>query len=313
MAQNLLLSFNIVVPIFLLLSIGYILKRLKMLDRHTQDVMNNISFKAFFSVLLFNSIYKTDLKSSFNPKLLAFAVVAVVLIFIFLCFVIPLIEKDKSKRGVLIQGIFRSNFVIFGLPISIALCGEQNAGATSILIAVIVPLYNALSIVALELNRGHKFKISTLIKGIVTNPLIIGGVLGVAALLLNLRFPTPIESVIGDIAKIATPLALILLGASFEFSDIKANIKQIIIGVTGKLIIIPLAILPIAVLMGFRGVELVALTVMLCAPVAVSSYNMAGQLGGDSVLAGQLVVFDSSFSIITMFFWIFSFKSLGLF
>lgn len=313
MLDNLLVSINVVSPIFFLLALGYILKRVKMLDKHTQDVMNNIAFKVLFSVLLFNSIYKTDLEKSFNPMLLLFAVVTVVLIFLFLCFVIPLIEKEPQKRGVLIQGIFRSNFVIFGLPISIALCGEQNAGATSILIAVIVPLYNALSIIALEINRGQKLNLLKLLKGIITNPLVIGGIAGIIGLLIKLRLPTPIESVVNDVAKLATPLALILLGASFEFSDIKANLRQIIIGVTGKLIIIPIIAIPIAIMLGFRDVELVALTVMLCAPVAVSSYTMAGQMDGDSVLAGQLVVFDSCFSIITMFLWVFTLKTMQMF
>lgn len=313
--ENALISFNVVAPIFLLLLLGYFIKRLHMLDTHTEEVMNKISFQVFFSVLLFNSIYKTDLKSSFRPKLLLFAVAAVLLLFVLLCLIVPLIEKQPAKRGVLIQGIFRSNFVIFGLPICISLCGEESIGATSILIAVIVPIYNALSIVALEMHRGNGAKLSIvkILKGIFTNPLVLGGIAGIIALLLQIRLPTAVESVVNDVAKIATPLALILLGASFQFSDIKGNLKQITIGVLGKLVVVPLVIIPIAILFGFRGAELVAIVVMIAAPVAVSTYTMARQLEGDSVLAGQLVVFDSIGAILTMFLWIFSLKSFGLF
>ncbi|MEG0691778.1 MAG: AEC family transporter [Oscillospiraceae bacterium] len=311
--ENLLLSFNVISPIFFMMAVGYIIKRFKILDEHTLNGMNNIAFKVFFPIMLFNSIYKTDLKDALNPSLIGFAVVVVVCIFLILCFIVPLIEKDSKKRGVLIQGIFRSNFVIFGLPIAISLCGPENIGATSLLIAVIVPLYNALSIVALELHRNSKIQIKTVIKGILTNPLVIGGFVGILALLIHLRLPTSLDTAVGDIAKITTPLSLILLGGSFNFSDIQGNKKQILIGVIGKLIIMPLIFIPICILVGFRGVQLIPLVVMIGAPPAVSTFTMAGQMDADQTLAGQLVVFGSIGSILTMFLWIFTLKTMGLF
>ena len=311
--ENLQLSFQVISPIFFMMVLGYTIKRLKLLDDHTLTGMNTIAFRVFFPILLFNSIYKTDLKDAFNPKLLGFAVLMVVTIFILLCIVIPLIEKESKKRGVLIQGIFRSNFVIFGLPIAIALCGADNIGTTSLLIAVIVPLYNALSIVGLELHRNSKIQLMPILKGVVKNPLVIGGFFGVIALLINLSLPTVLDTAVSDIAKITTPLSLILLGGSFNFKEVKGNVKQIAFGVIGKLIIIPIIFIPICILLGFRGVELVPLVVMLGAPPAVSSFTMAGEMDGDQTLAGQLVVFASIGSIITMFLWIFTLKSLGLF
>ncbi|MFZ2538802.1 MAG: AEC family transporter [Oscillospiraceae bacterium] len=311
--DNLLLSFNVISPIFFMMAIGYTIKRLKILDDHTLNGMNNIAFKVFFPILLFNSIYKTNLEDSLNPKLIGFGVLIVVIIFLLLCLVVPFIEKDSKKRGVLIQGIFRSNFVIFGLPIAIALCGADNIGATSLLVAVIVPLYNALSIVALEIHRNSKIRVKTILKGVITNPLVIGGIVGIIALLINLTLPTALDNAVNDISKITTPLSLILLGGSFNFSDIKGNKKQILIGVIGKLIIIPLIFIPICVLAGFRGVQLIPLVVMIAAPAAVSTFTMAGQMDADQTLAGQLVVFGSLSSIITMFLWIFSLKTMGLF
>ena len=311
--DNLLLSFNVISPIFLLMALGYLLTRFKKLSSHTLDQMNDISFKVFFPLLLLNSIYKIDVQGSFSLKLVGWAVGSVLLIFVFLLLVIPLIEKDNRKRGVLVQGIFRSNFVIFGLPISVALCGESNIGPTSILIAIIVPLYNAFSIVALEIFRGEKIRIGKILKGVATNPFVIAAALGVAAFLLRLRFPASVESFIGDCAKIATPLALILLGASFRFDDIRPNLRQILIGVLGKLVLMPMVFIPLYVMAGFRDVELVALVVMIGAPTAVSTFTMAGKMDADQTLAGQLVVFDSLGSILTMFLWIFSLKQLGMF
>lgn len=311
--ENLIISINVISPIFFMLALGYFIKKINLIDEKTKSVMDKICFQVFLPILLFNSIYKTDLESAFEPKLVAFAVISLIILFLILCLVIPVIEKEPKKRGVLIQGIFRSNFVIFGLPISIALCGEENIGAVSILIAIIVPLYNALSIVALEFNRGQKINAAKIVKSVVRNPLIIGGFIGVAALLLHLHLPAAISQTLSSISGIATPLALIMLGASFDFSKLKGNLKQILIGVLGKLVIVPLIYIPISVAFGFRGASLAALVVMIGAPTAVSTYTMAGQMDADQTLAGQLVVFDSIGSIITMFIWIFSLKQLGLF
>ena len=311
--DNLLISFNVISPIFLLLALGYFLKRGGWLDGHTLDRMNDVSFKVFFPLLLFNSIYKTDVQGAFSPKLILFGVGSVLLVFLALFLIVPLIEKDNRKRGVLIQGIFRSNFVIFGLPISIALCGEGNIGPTSILIAIIVPLYNALSIVALEIYRGEKLCIKNILLGLVRNPFIIGGVAGILAFLVHLRLPEFLDGTISSVSSIATPLALILLGASFSFGDIRENRRQILIGVLGKLVVIPLIFIPIFVLAGFRGVELAALVVMIGAPTAVSTYTMAAKMDADDKLAAQLVVFDSIGSIGTMFLWIFLLKQLSMF
>lgn len=311
--ENLLLSFNVISPIFFMMALGYAIKRLGILDDHTLNGMNNICFKIFFPIMLFNSIYKTDLAEALDFKLIGFGVLVVVVIFLLLCLAVPCIEKDSKKRGVLIQGIFRSNFVIFGLPIATALCGAENLGATSLLIAVIVPLYNALSIVALEIHRNSKIRVLSVVKGILTNPLVLGGIAGVLALLIHLSLPTSLGTAVNDIAKITTPLALILLGASFRFSDIKENRKQITIGVMAKLVIMPLIFIPICILVGFRGVQLIPLMVMLGAPPAVSTFTMAGQMDADQTLAGQLVVFGSIGSILTMFLWIFTLKTMGLF
>lgn len=311
--DNLLLSFNVISPIFLMMVLGYGIKRSGLMGSRTLDQMNDICFKVFFPLLLFNSIYKTDVEGAFLPGLLLFGVGSVLLIFLLLLVVVPLIEKDNRRRGVLVQGIFRSNFVIFGLPISIALCGGENIGPTSILIAVIVPLYNALSILALEIFRGEKIRVKKILFGVITNPFVIAGVLGIAAFLLEIRFPTAIDSTISSLSNIATPLALILLGASFRFGDVRPNLRPILIGVLGKLILVPLIFIPIYVLAGFRGVELVALVVMIGAPTAVSTFTMAGKMDADQTLAGQLVVFDSLGSILTMFLWIFLLKQMGLF
>lgn len=310
--ENLILSFNIVLPIFLILSLGYILKKLKILDELTTKNMNSINFKVFLPLLLFYNVYKTDLSVVFNPKLLIFSIISVILVFLLLFIIIPLLEKDNRKRGVIIQGIFRSNFVIFGVPVCEALFGQNATGVASMLIAVVVPLFNFLAVICLEIYRGGNINFKKIIKGIITNPLIIASIIGLFFIYFKIKLPTPIEKTINDISKIATPLAFILLGSSFTFSAFSVYIKQLSITILGKLIIVPGIVLYIAALLGFRNIELTCLLSVFASPTAVSSYTMAEQMDGDSILAGQIVVLTSIISIITVFLWIFILKQFHL-
>lgn len=306
--ENLILSLNVVLPLFITMSLGYFLKYLNMFDNNTLDTMNNITFKSFLPMLLFYNIYKTDLQGVFNLKLMIFSATCVIALYLILYLIVPLIEKDNKKRGALLQGLFRSNFVIFGLPITESLFGSEKVGVAALLIAVIVPLFNILSVLALETFRGSKPDFRKISIGIIKNPLIIASCLGILTLLLKIKIPTAIEKTISDVSKIATPLSLILLGASFKFDNIKKYIKQTTIAVVGKTILTPCIILPICIMFGYRGVELSTLMIIFAAPTAISSFTMAQQMDSDSDLAGQIVVFTSAFCVVTVFMWIFILK-----
>ena len=306
--ENLILSLNVVLPLFITMSLGYFLKYLNMFDNNTLDTMNNITFKSFLPMLLFYNIYKTDLQGVFNLKLMIFSATCVIALYLILYLIVPLIEKDNKKRGALLQGLFRSNFVIFGLPITESLFGSEKVGVAALLIAVIVPLFNILSVIALETFRGGKPDFRKISIGIIKNPLIIASCLGILTLLLKIKIPTAIEKTISDVSKIATPLSLILLGASFKFDNIKKYIKQTTIAVVGKTILTPCIILPICIMFGYRGVELSTLMIIFAAPTAISSFTMAQQMDSDSDLAGQIVVFTSAFCVVTVFMWIFVLK-----
>lgn len=180
------------------------------------------------------------------------------------------------------------------------------------MIGIVVPLFNFLAVVSLETFRGGNLSVKKIIHGIVTNPLIIGAFLGLLLLIFNIKLPVFIVSTIRDISKMATPLSLTLLGASFSFSNIKKYLKETIIVVLGKLVISPLIFIAIAYYCGFRDVALLSLMIMFASPTAISSFQMAIQMDGDSELAGQIVVFTSAFSIVTVFAWIFALKQFAL-
>ena len=281
--ESLLISLEIVLPLFLLMALGYVIKLTGMMNETSVKQVNKVIFKIFLPLLVFCNIYNTELAESFNSQLLLYAVAGVLIQFVLsLCLAI-LLEKDNSRRGVMLQGMFRSNFVLFGIPIS----------------------------TSLEMFNGKRPNVGKILLGIVTNPLIIGSVLGVLFVLFQIPIPTSIYDTITDISSIATPLAFIILGASFSFGDVGKYIKEVLLVLGAKLLVFPALFLGIALLLGFRDAPLAVLLTVFGAPIAVSSFTMAQQMGGDDKLAGQLVVFSSIFSIGTMFLLIFLLKELA--
>ena len=312
MKENLLVALEVVLPLFFCMALGYGLRQIRMVDESSLVVMNRLCFKVFLPILLFRNIYTTDLKEALDGKLIAFALVALVIWFLLLMCIIPRIEKENPKRGVMIQGMFRSNYALFGLPVATTLCGEGHIGATSLLLGIVIPFYNVLAVIALEIFRGGKPNYRKILLGIVKNPLIIASVLGLIVYLLKIQLPKPVDKTVLDLSRVATPLSLVVLGGYFTFRSVVAYRKQLTIGVLGKLVLSPLVMLPFAVQMGFRGVAMVALMIMFGAPTAVSSFTMAQEMDGDGDLAAQQVIFTTFFSILTIFILVFILKTLQL-
>ena len=310
--DNLILSFNVVLPIFLCILLGYFLRRIHMVDTPSLNVMNKLCFKVFLPIYLFNNIATTNLAAAFNGKLLATAYLGVTAQFILLMLLIPRLEKDNPRRGVLIQAMFRSNFALFGLPLALSLCGTEKVGPTSILVGFTVPLFNILAVVSLESFRGGKPSIKKMAKGIATNPLIIASLLGIAFNLLDFTLPSAVQKSVNDLGGVATPLSLVALGGSFTVSKVKEYKKQLTIGVLGRLVFSPLIMVSAGILLGFRNELLIPLLIMSGAPTAVSSFPMAQQMDGDGELAAGLVVFTSGLAILSMLLWIFVLKQIGM-
>lgn len=311
--ENLMISANAVLPMCLVMALGYGTRRLGWLRREEISTINKIAFRIFLPCLLYYNIYCSDLSGSFDPLLMAYAVGGVLLTFGLALGYTLLTEKLPERRGVLIQGMFRSNYVIMGIPVATALLGADQLGTVSILIAVIVPLFNMLAVVVLEVFRGQKPKPLHILGQIAKNPLVIGSVLGILTLAAGIRLPHILERTIQNVSAIASPLQLFLLGAFFQFSGLKTYRRELVTVSIAKLIVSPGLFLGLGALLGFRGVAFVSLIGIFASPTAVNSFTMAQQMGGDAELAGDIVVTTSAASILTLFLWIFLFKFLGMF
>ena len=308
-----MISANAVLPMCLVMALGYGTRRLGWIRREEISAINKIAFRIFLPCLLYYNVYCSDLSGSFDPLLMAYAVGGVLLTFGLSLGYTLLTEKLPERRSVMIQGMFRSNYVIMGIPVATALLGADQLGTVSILIAVVVPLFNMLSVVVLEVFRGQKPKPLHILGQIAKNPLVIGSVLGILTLAAGIRLPHILEQTIQNISAIASPLQLFLLGAFFQFSGLKTYRRELVTVSAAKLIVAPGLFLGLGALLGFQGVAFVSLIGVFASPTAVNSFTMAQQMGGDAELAGDIVVTTSAVSIPTMFLWIFLFKSLGVF
>lgn len=307
------LSLKVITPVFILIGVGYLLRRLKLFDKDVLKKLIGLTFKVFLSTMIFNNLYHTTIEQALNLPVMLFAAGYVLSIFLICMFLVPKIEKSNPKRGSLVQGIFRSNNLMLGIPIITALCGPENVGLMTMVIAIVVPMYNALSVVALEIFSENKVHPKTIALGIIKNPFVAASILGIIAMVTGLKLPYVIEKPMGDISGVAIPLALILLGGYIDFRSVKGSIRNIVIGVTGRLVIVPAVFLGLAILLEFKGAELITLMGTICAPTATASFIMAQQMGGDADLAAHLVVFSTLFSAGTLFIWIFVLKQFAFF
>lgn len=314
MFDNFIVAVSAVVPVFCLMAIGAFVKFQQWLTDEELNHMNRMVFRVFFCCMMFYSIYTTELATSFRPKLILFGACGVLIVFTLLMIFIPRIEPDNRRRGVLVQAIFRSNFVLMGVPIVANIFGDANIAVSTMMIAVIVPIYNILAVFALETFRGGKFLLVPILKGIFKNPMILGAIAGATLLILGVEVPKPILKPIGQISAATTPVALIILGASFKLGSTQEHSNQLIGALFGRLILVPaVMLLTAAYVFDFRGIEFVTLIAIFASPCAVVSFAMAQQMGGDADLAGNCVVFTSALSCFTIFCWILLFKTLGIF
>lgn len=311
--ENLVVAIEAVIPMFCLMFIGVLVHKYRLLSDVELVHLNRMVFRVFFSIMMFYNLYTTNLGTTFRPRLVLFAIGALAVVYVVTFAVVCLTEAKPRRRGAMIQAIYRSNFVLMGVPLVANIFGDDKIAVTTMMIAIVVPIYNVLGVFTLETFRGGKFNLGHILLGVLKNPMILGAIVGAAFLLLGIPVPKPILKPLAQISAATTPLALIVLGASFRLGSTQAHLPQLVACIVSRLFIVPAVVLGTAVWLGFRGIEFVTLISIFCTPCAVAGYAMAQQMDSDADLAGNCVVFTSGLSCITIFGWILFFKSMGIF
>jgi len=313
--SNFLFSVNVTIPIFLVMVVGYFLRRIGILNDNFVNVSNKFNFTVTLPVLLYKDLASVDIMEVFDLKYVLFCAVATSVGFWGSWAIAKLTLKDQSLRGAFTQASFRSSAAVMGLAFIQNIYGESAMG--SLMIIGAVPLYNIYSVIVLTFEGDHpegerdtgKIKQSCI--NIVKNPIIIAIVIGVVVALLGNPLPTLVNSTVENIAKMATPLALIGLGAGFEGRKALKKIKPTLGASFIKLIAQAAIFIPIAAYLGFTGEKMVALAVMLAGPATPSCYIMAKNMHNDGVLTASIVVATTLLSSVTLTMWIFILRTVG--
>lgn len=307
--ESFLTAARAVYPMLAMILTGMLVRKLGMVTDGGLREMNRLVYTVFLPALMFVNVMDSDFSAGVDWAFFVWPLVMIGVVFIVLMLAVPLLEKRADRRGVLVQAVFRSNFMVFGLAIVTSLYGSGRMGPIVLLAAVAVPLMNALSVVALAFFRGGRPEWRTIGLNVLKNPVIIATALAFAFRGLGIY---PLPEVFYGFSKVATPFALVVIGASFTFQSVADFRPQLLWGVLGKLVLVPAAVLPVFIALGFRYEMLVALMAIFGGPSAASSFAMAQQMGGDVRLAASMVVFTSTLSAASFFLWIFLLGTLGL-
>lgn len=327
--DSLIFAINAVAPIILMVTLGYLLKRIAWMDLKFTKMANKLVFRVFLPALLFLNIYKIESLAAFDLGYVLYAAIMVLAVFLLALPAVLLIAKKPERRGALWQASFRSNYALVGIPLAQSLFGDSGVAVASLLSAVIVPLLNVLAVISLTVfgTSGERPSVKRVLLGILKNPLIQGVLAGIAALgirallvqyqvdfrLTDIR---PVYKLLEDLSKLATPMALLCLGAQFEFSAVTSMRREIVFGTLMRTLIVPILGIGCAYLFfsrQFTGAHFASFVAVFATPVSISSVPMAQEMGGDTTLAGQLVVWSTLVSALSVFLTAFLLRTAGVF
>lgn len=313
--ENFIYSINVTMPIFLVMVIGYILKQIGMLNDNFVTVANKFNFKVTLPFMLFKDIAGVDIKAVFDIKYVLFCAIVSTICFWVVWGTAKLLVRDKTIRGAFVQSSFRGSAAVMGLAFIQNIYGSSAMGPLMIVSAV--PLYNIFSVIVLTFeandstNIDKKAKIRQAGMNICKNPIILSILAGLVVGLLGIQFPTLVNKTVSNVAQMATPLALITIGAGFEGRKALAKIAPTMAASMIKLVLQPLVFLPVAAWMGFSGEKMIAILIMLASPTTPSCYIMAKSMNNDEVLTASVIVTTTLMAAFTLTGWIFLLKTLG--
>lgn len=312
--ENFVFSLNATMPLFLLAVLGWLMMRFGLFTTEFVRVADKFVFQVALPAMLFRDIATADIREIFDARFVAYCMLATTAMFGVTWALTVLLMKDKSMVGAFVQASARGSAAVMGIAFVNNIYGSSCMAPLMLVAAV--PLYNIYSVIILTVHaRGVQRDGRALKRALVNvlkNPIIIGVVAGLPFSVLGIQVPTVPLKIVNNLAAMATPLALLAIGAGFEGRRALKKIRPTLLSSLIKLVLIPAALIPFAVWAGFRGPELVALLVMLGAPTTVTCYAMAKQMGNDEVLTSSCVMTATLLSSVTLTGWIFLFRSLGL-
>lgn len=314
MIQNVGFSLGVVLPIFLVILLGFVLRRLDFVDQEFVKRANRLVFYIALPLKLFNDVRTMNISQVLDPVLFAFAAVAIVLSFFIAWGFACILKIEPEQRGSFVQGSFRGNFLYVGFTLIENITGTLGPKPPMVL-ALTIPLYNILSILLFAFYKpegAQKTSIGTVLKDLSKNPMILGIFAGVLAALFSVPVPAFALKSVDYVQSLATPLALLSIGASFDWKRMGKKIFAVGWATALKLGILPLLAVLAGRVMGFPTEDVITLYVLFGVPTSTVSFIFAVAMEGDGELASSIIMSTTLFSVFSTTLFVFAFKTLGM-
>lgn len=302
--EHLLTSFTTVAPLLLMMAVGLLLARTRLVPKDVFLIANRIVYYVGLPALIFRNLIRQDDASDADPAVILLVLGGILGMFVLSWLILPRIVKDPKRRGAITQAMLRSNDSIFTLTVAAAVLGEGNFGMTIFTAALSATLFNLLSILTLEINRGQKPRIGVFIKHVLLNPVILAVAFGHLFRWFGWTLPAVLQTPIDHFAAMVTPLGFLILGGILSWDSLRQNRKALLWIAVCKLLIVPLVMTGLALLLGFRNERLLTVLLIFAAPTAMASYPLAAVMESDAVLAGEAVALTTACSLPTVFLFL---------
>ena len=299
--ENLIFSLNATVPVFAMIILGMLFKKIGIIDDVFASKMNKFVFLIPLPVLLFKDLATLDFKQIWDTKFVLFCFF-ITIFSILIVTILSFLLKNKKNQGEFIQASYRSSAALLGIALIQNVYGK--ATMAPLMIIGSVPLYNIMAVVVLSFFSPES------LKGIITNPILIGIVIGLCWSLLHLPMPTMLDKTVTSIGNVATPLGLMAMGATFNYKKALGDLKPALCATFIKLFGFCTLFLPLAIFFGFRQEQLIAILVMLGSATTVSCYVMAKNMGHEGVLTSTVVMLTTLISGFSITMWLYILKTL---
>ena len=312
--ENLIFSLNATVPVFAMIILGMLFKKIGIIDDVFASRMNKFVFLIPLPVLLFKDLATLDFNTIWDTKFVLFCFFITILC-ILIVTLLSFLLKNKQNQGEFIQASYRSSAALLGIALIQNVYGK--ATMAPLMIIGSVPLYNIMAVVVLSFFSPERKGLSKevwlkTIKGILTNPILIGIGVGILWSLLHLPMPTMLDKTVTSIGNVATPLGLMAMGATFNYKEALGDLKPALCASFIKLFGFCAMFLPLAIYLGFQGEQLIAILVMLGSATTVSCFVMAKNMGHTGILTSTVVMLTTIFSGFSITMWLYILKGMGL-
>ncbi len=299
-SQVLLTILNAIAPIFILVLLGMLLMRMRLLNETFIDTGSRLVFQLAMPVMLFLATAKTPFNKTLNPLQVYYLIGATILAFLCVWAISALFIRKGADLGAFVQGAFRGNFAVIGLALIINLYGDEGLAQSSVLIAVIIPLYNILAVLCLSFTQQQRLSLKKLVKAVLLNPLIVAVALGVPFALFQWSLPAIVTHTGSYIADITMPLALLCIGGTLNLAALRRTSGLALLSALLKLVLLPVTMIYGAWLVGLRGMPLALLLIVFASPTALASFIMAKGMRANAELAGAIILVSTLLSPITL-------------